>query len=201
MKVSRSSYYQWLDNSGCLRVKEDEELSVMIKGIFREGRGSYGARRIKKRLGRQGILISRRRISRLMHESNLVCKTKRKFKATTDSRHNKPVAPNLLARKFSVVKANRYWVGDITYVPTEEGWLYLATVIDLYSRRVVGWAMSSYLKAELVNRVLLMAIWQRKPAKGLIWHTDRGSQYASDSHVKILNQHRIIQSMSRKGDC
>jgi len=100
-----------------------------------------------------------------------------------------------------VPQANQYWVGDITYVPTGEGWLYLSTVIDLYSRKVVGWSMSNNMKAELVNNALLMALWQRKPLKGLIWHTDRGSQYASDSHRVIIKQHHIIQSMSRKGDC
>ena len=106
-----------------------------------------------------------------------------------------------MERKFKVDQANRYYVGDITYVPTDEGWLYLATVIDLYSRKIVGWSMSSSMKAELVNDALLMAIWARKPAKGLVWHTDRGSQYASDSHLEIIKQHQIIQSMSRKGNC
>jgi len=112
-----------------------------------------------------------------------------------------PVADNLLARQFKAEAPNRYWVGDITYVPTEEGWLYLATVIDLYSRKVVGWSMSNRMQADLVNKALLMAIWQRKPAKGLTWHTDRGSQYASNSHVGIIKQHYIIQSMSNKEDC
>lgn len=201
MKVSRSCYYEWLTNPGCGRGQEDKELAEMIKAIFQEGRNTYGSRRIKKKLVRQGIIISRRRIVRLMKENNLVCKTKRKFKATTDSRHNKTIAPNLLERKFNVQQPNRYWVGDITYIPTEEGWLYLATVIDLYSRKVVGWSMSNRMKAELVNRALLMAIWRRKPDEGLVWHTDRGSQYASDSHLKIIKQHHIVQSMNRKGDC
>lgn len=173
----------------------------MIKQIFAEGRGNYGSRSIKKKLEQAGKATSRRRIIRLMKEANLICKTKRKFKATTDSKHNRPVAPNLLDRKFQVNQANCYWVGDITYIPTDEGWLYLATVIDLYSRKVVGWSMASNLKAELVNNALLMAIWKRKPGKGLVWHTDRGSQYASDSHLKIIQQHHIIQSMSRKGNC
>lgn len=173
----------------------------MIKTIFWEGRNVYGSRRIKRILAKKGTAISRRRIARLMKEANLVCKTKRKFKATTDSNHKLPVAPNLLGRQFMVDAPNRFWVGDITYVPTEEGWLYLATVIDLYSRKVVGWSMSDRMKAELVNKALLMAIWQRKPAKGLIWHTDQGSQYASTSHVEIIKQHNIIQSMSRKGNC
>ena len=201
MKVSRSSYYEWLNNSGCDRVKQDKELVKMIKPIFEAGRKTYGSRRIKTQLAKAGKTVSRCRIARLMREENLRCKTKRKFKATTDSKHNKPVAPNLLARKFEVNEANRYWVGDITYIPTDEGWLYLATVIDLYSRKIVGWSMSNNMKAELVNKALLMAIWQRKPARDLMWHTDRGSQYASDSHMSIIKQHHIIQSMSRTGNC
>lgn len=136
-----------------------------------------------------------------MKEENLFCKLIRRIKATTDSNHNKPIADNLLQRQFKVMAPNRYWVGDISYIPTQEGWLYLATVIDLYSRKVVGWSMSDRLKAELVNNALLMAIWQRKPLKGLIWHTDQGSQYASHSHREILKQHQLIQSMSRKGNC
>ena len=201
MKVSRSGYYEWLNAPESIRAKEDAELKELVKYVFKEGRGTYGARRIKKRLARKNIIVSRRRIARLMHESGLVCKTKCKFKATTDSSHKKPVAPNLLARQFDVAAANRYWVGDITYVATEEGWLYLATVIDLYSRKVVGWSMSNRMKAELVNNALLMALWQRKPKAGLIWHTDRGTQYASNSHLKIIKQHHVIQSMSRKGNC
>lgn len=201
MEVSRSGYYEWLNKLESNRVKKDKELLAMIKVIFLKGRNTYGARRIKKKLGQDGIVVSRRRIIRLMQEEGLVCKTKRKFKATTNSKHNKPIAPNLLERKFNVDTINRYWVGDITYIPTDEGWLYLATVIDLYSRKIIGWSMSNRMKAELVNNALLMAIWQRKPAKGLIWHTDRGSQYAADSHLKIIKDHKIIQSMSRKGDC
>ena len=201
MKVSRSSYYEWLDNPGSEKANQDKELIEMIKPIFDKGRKTYGSRRIKKSLAQNNVIVSRRRIVRLMAEANLICKTKRKFKATTDSKHNKPIAPNLLARKFTVSQPNRYYVGDITYIPTDEGWLYLATVIDLYSRKIVGWSMSSNMKAELVNDALLMALWKRKPTKGLVWHTDRGSQYASDSHLKIIKQHQIIQSMSRKGNC
>jgi len=201
MKVSRSSYYEWLSAPENIRAKQDEDLAVMVKIIFSEGRKTYGTRRIKKRLAQQNIVASRRRITRLMKESKLICKTKCKFKATTDSNHKKPVAPNLLERQFDVAEVNRYWVGDITYIATEEGWLYLATVIDLTSRKVVGWSMSDRMKAELVNNALLMAVWQRKPKAGLVWHTDRGSQYASDSHLKIIKQHHIIQSMSRKGNC
>lgn len=199
MKVSRSGYYEWLSKP--IRGKQDEILIEIITTIFNEGRNTYGTRRIKKKLAMQNKIVSRRRIGRLMKESGLVCKTKRQFKSTTDSKHTQFISPNLLGRQFNVTQKNRYWVGDITYIPTNEGWLYLAVVLDLYSRQVVGWSMNSRMKAELVNKALLMAIWKRKPPKGLIWHTDRGSQYASDSHRLILQDHHITQSMSRKGNC
>jgi len=201
MDVSRSGYYEWLCKPDSARVKEDRELSKMINEVFVEGRATYGSRRIRQKLIQKKIIISRQRVVKLMKESELAVKTKRKFKATTDSKHNQPIAPNLLDRKFDVHQPNCYWVGDITYIPTDEGWLYLATVIDLYSRKVIGWSMDSRMKADLVNNALLMAIWQRKPEDGLVWHTDRGSQYASDSHRSILTQHHIKQSMSRKGNC
>ena len=201
IQVSRSGYYEWLNNPEGNRAKKDKNLISMIKLIFEEGRGNYGSRTIKKKLEREGELISRRRIIRLMRQADLRCKTKRKFKSTTDSKHNLPIAPNLLNRNFEIDQPNFCYVGDITYVATNEGWLYLATVIDLYSRKIVGWSMADNMKADLVNNALLMAIWQRKPRKGLIWHTDRGSQYASNSHLKIIRQHGIIQSMSRKGNC
>ena len=201
MKVSRSSYYEWLTKPEGNRDKEDKELTCKIKLIFQEGRSNCGSRGIRRELSRQGIFTSRRRIGRIMSKANLVCKTKYKFKATTDSNHNKQVAPNLLARKFKASAVNCYWVGDITYLPTKEGWLYLATVIDLFSRKIIGWSINSNMKADLVNNAMLMAIWQRKPPKVLIWHTDRGSQYCSDSHLKIIKQHGITQSMSRKGNC
>ncbi len=136
-----------------------------------------------------------------MKQEGLVCKTRQKFKMTTDSKHQLPIAPNLLQRDFYASFPNEKYVGDITYIWTHEGWLYLATVIDLYSRRIVGWAMDYQMKAKLVNDALLMALWSRKPKQGLIWHTDRGSQYASDSHREILKEHGVIQSMSRKGNC
>lgn len=201
MDISRSSYYEWLGKPESSKAKKDKEMTAMVIEVFVEGRATYGARRIRQKLIQKKVTISRRKVSKLMKESGLEVKTKRKFKATTDSNHNNPIAPNLLDRKFDVPEPDRYWVGDITYVPTEEGWLYLATVIDLYSRKVIGWSMDSRMKAELVNNALLMAIWQRKPKADLIWHTDRGSQYASDSHKSILKQHHIKQSMSRKGDC
>jgi putative transposase len=201
MKISRSGYYEWLGSPPTEKKNQDEELTNIITPLFMQGRSNYGTRRIKKGLSAQNIVISRRRIGRLMEGAGLVCKTKRKFKATTDSKHDKLISPNLLERQFNVNQENRYWVGDITYIPTQEGWLYLAVVIDLYSRKIIGWSMSDRMKAQLVNNALLMAIWKRKPAKGLIWHTDRGSQYASDSHRKVIKKHHILQSMSRKGNC
>lgn len=179
----------------------DDTLRPQIKGVFEKGRKTYGTRRIKDDLDKQGTLISRRRIARLMQEEGLAVKTKRKFKPTTDSKHDKPIAPNLLEREFNVETPDTAYVGDITYIPTREGWLYLAVVIDLFSRAVVGWAMSSRINAALVNDALRMAIWKRKPARGLIFHSDRGSQYASESHRKIHLTHGILASMSKKGDC
>jgi putative transposase len=201
MKVSRSGYYEWLNRPESNRDKENKKLTAMIKEIFTQNRNIYGTRRITKKLAQNDIFISRRKVGNLMAVAGLVCKTKRKFKVTTDSRHNKPVSPNLLNRKFDVNQPDKYWVGDITYIPTKNGWLYLATVIDLYSRQIIGWSMADNMKAKLVNDALTMAIWKRKPEKGLIWHSDRGSQYASDSHRAILKDHNITQSMSRKGNC
>lgn len=201
MKVSRSGYYEWLIRAKSARQKEDEILFTLIDSLFQEGRSTYGTRRLKKKLAQQNRRVSRRRIRRLMAQGGLECKVKRKFKVTTDSKHTLSISPNLLERKFDVAQKNRYWVGDITYIPTQEGWFYLAVVMDLYSRQIVGWSMDKRMKAELVNAALLMAIWQRKPSKGLIWHTDQGSQYASDSHRNILKDHGIYQSMSRKGNC
>nr|WP_246540556.1 IS3 family transposase [sulfur-oxidizing endosymbiont of Gigantopelta aegis] len=151
-------------------------------------------------MAEKGVHISRRRIGRLMKKP--VCFVKRRDALKRpNSKHNKRISPNLLEREFTVSQPDRYYVGDITYIATKEGWLYLAVVIDLFSRQIVGWSMDERMKAKLVNDALLMAIWKRKPMDGLLWHTDRGSQYASDSHRKILSDHNIIQSMSRKGNC
>lgn len=201
MQASRSAYYTWLHRPQTTTEKEDIELTTTIHSIFQKSRASYGTRRVKKALFDQKRNVSRRRISRLMDEANLACKTKRKFKATTDSRHDKPVSPNLLDRELKVNQPDQAYVGDITYIHTQEGWLYLAVVIDLYSRQVVGWSMAEHMRAKLVNDALLMALWKRKPAKGLLWHSGRGSQYASDSHRALIKEFGIRQSMSRKGNC
>jgi len=201
LQVSRSGYYEWIKRPQSNRDLENQYLTKMIKEIFNKTRQVYGTRRIVSTLMQMGINASRKRVANLMKKIGLVCKTKRKFRITTDSKHNQPIAPNLLKRQFTVDQPNRCWVGDITYIPTDQGWLYLATVIDLYSRQVVGWSMANHMRAELVNDAMNMAINLRKPDKGLIWHTDRGSQYASESHLQILQKYGIKQSMSRKGDC
>jgi putative transposase len=199
--VSRAAYYGWLNRKPSARSKENALLSGEIKALFLEGRGTYGSRRIRTGLLKLGFQVSRRRVRRLMKLQGLVCKTKRKFKVTTDSKHEKSIAKNLLNRDFTASRPDEKYVGDITYIWTSEGWLYLAVVLDLFSRKIVGWALDKQMKALLVNDALIMALKTRRPPKGLLWHSDRGCQYASESHRAILKQHDIVQSMSRKGNC
>lgn len=202
LKVSRSSYYAWHSQTEIVtRVQENIELSKHIKLIFFAHKCRYGSRRIRHALLQKGYTVSRRRVCRLMKLQALYCKTKRKFVMTTDSKHHLPIANNILNRQFTQERPDKAYVGDITYIHTQEGWLYLSTVIDLFSRKVVGWAMDGNMKAALVNDALLMAVQLRQPPAGLIWHTDRGSQYASSSHRNIIKSHGIVQSMSRKGNC
>lgn len=201
LKVDRTSYYHWI-RAGCVVNKKDTQLNELIEAIFIQGRNNYGTRRIKDKLQElYGLIVSRKRISNIMKNSNLKVKMKRRYKNTTDSNHNLPIAPNILNRDFYASSPDEKYVGDITYISTGEGWLYLATVIDLYSRKVVGWSMDDTMKVSLVNDALNMAISHRNPPKGLIWHTDRGSQYASYSHRDLIKENEIIQSMSRKGNC
>ena len=201
MKVDKASYYHWI-KAGCVIKKIDTHLNNLILSIFLEGRNNYGTRRIAgKLLELYGLIVSRKRISNIMKDLNLKVKMKRRYKNTTDSNHNLPIAPNILNRDFYASEPDTKYVGDITYIHTGEGWLYLATVIDLYSRKIVGWSMDDTMKVSLVNDALNMAIQQRNPPIGLIWHTDRGSQYASCSHRDLLLHHGITQSMSRKGNC
>jgi transposase InsO family protein len=194
--IDRTSYYHWV-KSGSIVKKVDTKLNELIEIVFVQGRENYGTRRIKDKLmQRYGLIVSRRRIGHIMRDLGLVAKTKKRYKInTTDSNHNLPVAPNILNRDFYASNTDEKYVGDITYIPTNEGWLYLATVIDLYSRK------DDTMKVSLVNDALKMALIRRKPPIGLIWHTDRGSQYASYSHKDLLEQNGIIQSMSRKGNC
>jgi len=198
-KLTRSAYYHWLR----VDKQEDTELNELIETIFMNSYQSYGTRRIKEALKQAyGLIVSRRRIGYIMKNLGLNTRNKRRFRVmTTDSNHNYTLAPNSLKQDFQSSKINEKFVGDITYIPTKEGWLYLAIVIDLFSRKIVGWSMSSNMKTSLVNDALLMAIQNRQPRTGLIWHTDRGSQYASDEHKKLLKKYGIVQSMSRRGNC
>ena len=201
MCVSRSGYYSWRNRGPSARDQEREQLIPRVKIIHKKSRSTYGKRRISEELQSEGIPCGDYKAGTLMKLAGVQAKQKKKFKATTDSKHNLPVSPNLLKREFTVVQANMAWVGDITYIWTDEGWLYLAVVIDLYSRRVVGWAINKRMTKQLVMNAILMAVWRRKPAPGLIFHSDRGSQYCSHDFQKLLKTHGIRSSMSRKGDC
>jgi transposase InsO family protein len=202
LKVNVSSYYHWIRSGGIIE-KVDKELNTLIISIFKTGREAYGQRRIKEALlSKHGLIVSKRRIGNIMKSLNLIPKMRKKFKVnTTDSNHNLPVVPNVLNRDFISEIADTKYVGDITYIHTAQGWLYLATVIDLFSRKIVGWSMDDNMRVSLVNDALDMAIKRRNPPPGLIWHTDRGSQYASNAHRSLLKENGIIQSMSRKGNC
>ena len=177
------------------------ETTVHIKAAFNASDRSYGSRRLVSSLQSQSIKIGRHKVTRLMREANLKPVWKKKFVNTTDSNHDLPVAQNILNRQFNPAKPNQAWTSDITYIRTRSGWLYLAVVMDLYSRKIIGWAMSSTMHTELVSRALLMAIGQRKPAAGLLLHSDRGCQYASHEYQALLKLHGITCSMSRKGNC
>ena len=201
LEVSRSGYYEWLERPASVHEREDAQLRAEVEHHFEQGRGTYGTRRIKRLLAENGRQVSRRRIRRLMGEAKLRCKTRKKFRPSTGSTPPARVAPNLLERRFEVMAPDRAYVGDITYVPTAQGWLYLAVVIDLFSRAVVGWAMAEHRRAALVNQALTMAIQRRQPPPGLVMPTDQGSQYGADSYLNILDRHGIQPSMSRKGDC
>jgi len=201
MEVSRSGYYQYLKTDFNIKVDKDFVLLSIIRQIHSETRGTYGTRRTSQSLRSRGHNVGRYRSRNLMKKAGVSVKRRKKFRITTDSKHNLPVAPNLLHRNFQVDLPDTVWCSDITYLWTMEGWLYLAVVIDLYSRKVVGWAMSSSMKASLVTDALSMAYWRRKPGKGLIHHSDRGSQYASFDYRNLLGIYGMICSMSRKGDC
>jgi transposase InsO family protein len=202
LKVNRSAYYHWVNN-GCIINKVDVRLNQLIKDIFYQYREVYGTRRIKEALVQEyGVIVSTRKIAKCMKEVGISVKMKRKFKVvTTDSNHNHSISPNRLQRDFRTNIPDEVYVGDITYIRTQQGWLYLAVVIDLFSRKIVGWSMDDSMQVSLVNNALQMALQTRQPLPNLIWHTDRGSQYASDAHRELLAEHDILQSMSRKGDC
>lgn len=199
--VSRSGYYAHIKQDGGIRRKANERLLAEIKVSYKIGRGAYGSPRITDDLRDRGYVCGKNRVARLMLISGIAAKTKRRFKATTNSKHSLPVAPNLLKKRFAASMPDKVWVSDITYVWTEAGWLYLATMLDLFSRKIVGWAMGERITSELVIKALYQAIRRRRPARGLILHSDRGSQYASSAFRVVLTMHGITQSMSAKGDC
>jgi putative transposase len=201
LEVSRSGYYEWRNRPPSAQVDTNQQVQEKVQRYFAQGRGTYGTRRIKHLLAQEGLQVSRRRIGRMLAQAGLRCKTRRKFKAPRASGQAQTVAPNQLNREFTVHVPDTVYVGDITYLSTGEGWLYLAVVLDLCSRAVVGWSMADHMRAELVNHALEMAIGQRQPAAGLIMHTDRGSQYGADSYRLLLMQHGVQPSMSRKGNC
>ena len=199
--ASRSGYYGWKRQPQSKRQKENEKILMEIKESHKNSHKVYGSPRITEDLQAKGTKCSKNRVARLMKVHGIIAKTKKKFKATTNSKHNLPVAENLLNQDFAAEKPNTVWVSDITYIWTLEGWLYLAVILDLYSRQVVGWAMSDRLTADFVIKALHQAIGKRNPVRGCIFHSDRGVQYASADFRDVLNRHGFIQSMSRKGNC
>lgn len=204
LQVSRSGYYDWARRPAGERAEEEQQLRLEIRATHARSRRAYGSRRVHRELRKRGIGCSRKRVERLMREDGIRAKKTRRFRVTTDSSHGRPVAPNLLQRHFGVEETggvDRVWVSDITYLPTREGWLYLAVVLDLCSRRVVGWAMKDSLEAGLATDALQMALWNRRPAPGLLHHSDRGVQYACEAYQQLLARYAITCSMSGKGDC
>jgi transposase InsO family protein len=199
--ASRSGYYRWKRQPQSNRQKDNEKILMEIRQSHNNSHRAYGSPRITYDLKANGIKCSKHRVARLMKENGIAGKAKKKFKATTNSKHDLPVADNLLKQNFTAQKPNTVWVSDITYIWTLEGWLYLAVILDLYSRQVVGWAMSDRLTSDFVIKTLYQAIGRRKPGGGCIFHSDRGVQYASADFRNVLNSHGFIQSMSRKGNC
>jgi putative transposase len=199
--VSRGGYYAWRLRSRSQRARGSEQLVKRIEEIQGEVKYRYGSPRMTHELRRRGVRVGHNRVAALMRQEGLGARCKRRFRSTTDSKHSLPVAENLLNRDFQVGEANRIWLSDISYIPTAEGWLYLCTILDLHSRKVVGWSMSPRLRSDLVVQALIMAVLGRRPPKGLIFHSDRGSQYCSHAFRRWTRRYGMRQSMSRKGDC
>ena len=200
-EVTRGGYYAYRKRPDPAHAVRDEELALAVCEVFDDGRGTYGAPRVHRELRRRGIRTSKRRTARLLREHGLRATIKPQFVVTTDSRHDEPIAPNVLERDFTASAPNTKWAGDITYVRTGEGWLYLAVFLDLFSRRVIGWSMSDRLDASLAQSALAMALLARQPESALIVHSDRGVQYAAGAFRQMLSDWSIIPSMSRRGNC
>ena len=202
LQVSRAGYYAWRKRPPSPRLKRREELAVKIQAVHVQHRQVYGSPRIYQVLKTQGEQVCENTVAKLMRQRHIRAKTKRRFvPRTTDSTHAQPVAANVLDRQFTAPRPNQKWVVDITYIPTAEGWLYLAGVLDLCSRKIVGWAMAEHMQTELVRDALRMALVHRQPGAGLLHHSDRGVQYACDDYQHLLAEHQIRCSMSGKGDC
>ena len=199
--VTRSGFYAWLRRGSAARQAADEQLRDLIEGVQKEVHYRYGSPRMTRELSRRGQRVGHNRVARLMRQGALGARRRKAYRVTTKSNHAHPVAENLLQRVFRVEAANRVWVSDITYIPTAEGWMYLCVVLDLYSRKVVGWSMGQNLGVELAVRALLMAVMGRRPPRDLMLHSDRGVQYCARAFRRDLRRHGIRQSMSRKGDC
>jgi putative transposase len=199
-EMPRSTFYASIDRPESRRERRDRYLLVFIKEVYVESRRTYGSRRIYAELKQRHMRCSVNRIARLMRQHGIVAIQHRKYRPTTDSRHDFPVAPNRLGRNFEADQRNRVWVADITYIPTDEGWLYLATELDLYSHRIVGWSLSNRITRQLTLDALAMAAGLRRPGAGLIHHSDRGVQYACGDFQKLLKRHGMVASMSRKGN-
>lgn len=201
LQVSRSGYYGWTTRPESARTQENHRLLTRLRSIHVRSREAYGVIKTDRALREEGLTVGHNRIARLRHVHGIAAKRVRRFRLSYAARNSEPAAPNLLERNFTVDQPNRIWVGDITFVPTREGWLYLAVLLDLYSRRIVGWAMSDRQNRQLATDALVMAIERRHPRPGLIHHTDQGTLYATSTYRDILKAHGLIPSMSRKGNC
>jgi putative transposase len=200
-RVSRSGYYQWLKRPLCERVKRRERIKQLIRRVFLQSRRLYGSPKITRVLQAEQVKISQKTVARLMRECGLRSRTVKKYKATTNSKHSLPVHENKLNQQFVAEAPNQVWMADITYVPTKEGWLYVASIMDLYTRKIVGWQADERMTKSLVLRALDQAYKREKPTESVLHHSDRGSQYASLEYQERLRQYKMIGSMSRKGNC
>ncbi len=201
LEVSRSSYYKRINGDKGKRARENKGLLKEIRKIFSESKERYGSPRITAELRRLGISCNKKRVARLMNKYSIAAKIFRRYRNTTNSNHEREKSQNILDREFNRQKSNEVWTSDITYIRTSEGWLYLAAVIDIYSRKIIGWQLDKRMNSDLVEKALQNALMDRRIEKGIIFHSDQGIQYASESFRKLLRDNGFIQSMSRKGNC
>lgn len=201
LDVSTSGYYGWLKRPESLRRRRHRQLVAMIKAIHQSSREIYGSPRVHGELADDGVVVGKNTVAKLMQRHRIQSKVHKRFVMTTNSRHGLKAADNVLNRDFNADRPNQKWVSDVTFIPTREGWLYLATVMDLFSRKIIGWSMGDSNNTALISQALLMAIAQRADVNGVTLHSDRGIQYASRDYQKIMRGHGIICGMSRKGNC